>query len=86
MFFFELSLVPILLMVLYWGSQPERLSAGLYFLFYTATFSVPYLILVLVSFPKVFFLFPGLELTRFILSVLIVSPFLVKMPVLGLHF
>jgi NADH-ubiquinone oxidoreductase chain 4 len=42
-FFFEISLIPTLLIIIGWGYQPERLQAGLYFLFYTLTASLPLL-------------------------------------------
>jgi len=41
--FFELSLVPILLIILGWGYQPERLQAGLYIMLYTLFASIPLL-------------------------------------------
>lgn len=84
---FELRLVPILLMILSAGSQPERLSSGAYLLFYTTFLSIPYLVLIL-SMPSYFnkiwdsrllFLSGALRL-------IIASPFLVKIPVFGLHF
>lgn len=43
-FFFEISLVPTLLIILGWGYQPERLQAGVYFLFYTLGASLPLLL------------------------------------------
>ncbi len=43
-FFFEASLVPTLLIIIGWGYQPERLQAGIYFLFYTLTVSLPLLL------------------------------------------
>jgi NADH-ubiquinone oxidoreductase chain 4 len=45
--FFELSLVPIFLMILGWGYQPERLKAGLIILFYTLVASLPLLIVLI---------------------------------------
>lgn len=45
---FEASLVPILLVILGWGYQPERLDAGLSMLFYTLAASLP-LLLILVG-------------------------------------
>jgi len=48
---FELRLVPILLMIVFWGRQPERLSAGLYFLLYTRIFSIPFLVLIMFVYP-----------------------------------
>lgn len=41
---FEASLIPIFLLVLGWGYQPERVSASYYLLFYTLTASLPLLI------------------------------------------
>lgn len=43
-FFFEASLIPTLLIIMGWGYQPERLQAGIYFLFYTLTVSLPLLL------------------------------------------
>nr|AEZ55654.1 NADH dehydrogenase subunit 4 [Byrrhus sp. MJTNT-2012] len=39
--FFEMSLVPTLILILGWGYQPERLQAGVYLLFYTLFASLP---------------------------------------------
>nr|YP_010500028.1 NADH dehydrogenase subunit 4 [Adiscus speciosus]UWV18192.1 NADH dehydrogenase subunit 4 [Adiscus speciosus] len=44
--FFEISLIPTLLLILGWGYQPERLEAGLYLLFYTLFFSLPMMIMI----------------------------------------
>jgi len=44
---FEFRLVPILIMILALGAQPERLAAGLFFLLYTRVVSIPYLCLVI---------------------------------------
>lgn len=41
--FFEASLIPILLIILGWGYQPERLQAGLYMMLYTLFGSIPLL-------------------------------------------
>jgi len=49
---FEVSLIPILLMVLGWGYQPERLGAGLALLLYTALASLPLLALVVLFLPS----------------------------------
>nr|UFR82885.1 NADH dehydrogenase subunit 4 [Mecynorhina polyphemus] len=42
--FFEMSLIPTLIMIMGWGYQPERLQAGVYLLFYTLFASLPMLI------------------------------------------
>lgn len=39
--FFEISLIPTLILILGWGYQPERLQAGVYLLFYTLFASLP---------------------------------------------
>lgn len=41
---FEASLIPIFLLVLGWGYQPERVQASYYLLFYTLTASLPLLL------------------------------------------
>nr|NP_008505.1 NADH dehydrogenase subunit 4 [Ixodes hexagonus]AAD05512.1 NADH dehydrogenase 4 [Ixodes hexagonus] len=46
-FFFEASLFPIIMMIFNWGSQPERLQAGIYMLMYTLFGSLPLLVLML---------------------------------------
>lgn len=38
---FEMTLIPLFLLVIGYGGQPERLQAGLYFLFYTMVGSLP---------------------------------------------
>jgi len=84
---FELSLVPILLSIVVQGGQPERLSAGLYLLVYTGIISVPYLLLVLTFLNKtIWFRRKGEFFVSQIVFWILVSPFLVKMPILGLHF
>lgn len=46
-FFFEASLIPTLLIIIGWGYNPERLQAGLYFLFYTLGASLPLLLIII---------------------------------------
>nr|QVD40459.1 NADH dehydrogenase subunit 4 [Ixodes (Pholeoixodes) sp. YTF-2021a] len=46
-FFFEAVLFPIIMMIFNWGSQPERLQAGIYMLMYTLFGSMPLLVLML---------------------------------------
>lgn len=83
--FFELSLVPIIIILIYLGSQPERLSAGAYLLLYTLLFSLPFMVFIV----KTLGGGPSFNETNFVDNVtlmLVVAPFLVKIPVLGLHF
>nr|AML26175.1 NADH dehydrogenase subunit 4 [Scolytinae sp. BMNH 1274290] len=39
--FFEISLIPTLILIIGWGNQPERITAGMYLLFYTLLVSLP---------------------------------------------
>nr|BCN86452.1 NADH dehydrogenase subunit 4 [Argonauta argo] len=43
-FFFEVSLIPTLFLILGWGYQPERLQAGMYMMLYTVSASLPLLL------------------------------------------
>nr|YP_004935443.1 NADH dehydrogenase subunit 4 [Bathyteuthis abyssicola]BAL27726.1 NADH dehydrogenase subunit 4 [Bathyteuthis abyssicola] len=42
--FFEISLIPTLVLIIGWGYQPERLQAGMYMMLYTITASLPLLV------------------------------------------
>nr|YP_009732533.1 NADH dehydrogenase subunit 4 [Arion vulgaris]QHS71057.1 NADH dehydrogenase subunit 4 [Arion vulgaris] len=42
--FFEVSLIPILYIIISWGYQPERLQAGTYLMLYTVCASLPLLV------------------------------------------
>nr|YP_009713603.1 NADH dehydrogenase subunit 4 [Pseudeuphausia sinica]QGG46162.1 NADH dehydrogenase subunit 4 [Pseudeuphausia sinica] len=44
---FEASLIPTLILILGWGYQPERIQAGIYFIFYTMFASLPLLVSIL---------------------------------------
>ena len=57
--FFEISLIPIYLMIMVWGYQPERLIASNNLILYTLVASLPLLIIML-------WLFFVLKLERFI--------------------
>lgn len=46
-FFFEWSLIPIFLIIMGWGYQPERLKASLSLFFYTLFASLPLLLAIL---------------------------------------
>jgi NADH-ubiquinone oxidoreductase chain 4 len=80
-----MSLIPILLLILTAGSQPERLSAGSYLLFYTTAVSVPYLVIILLIDTTIL----GINGNFLRLStriVFILTPFFIKIPILGFHF
>lgn len=83
---FEARLIPILLILMYSGSQPERLSARIYFLAYTLFFSLPFILVIIIILPiQIIVLHTKLELAS-TLSIIMIGLFIVKMPVFGLHF
>lgn len=81
---FEFSIVPILLIVVFFGAQPERLSARFYLLIYTRLFSLPLLVLVIIV--NSIFIEPKQRYFSIIIIIIIYCPFLVKIPVMGLHY
>nr|YP_009937367.1 NADH dehydrogenase subunit 4 [Trigonopterus tanimbarensis]QNT26838.1 NADH dehydrogenase subunit 4 [Trigonopterus tanimbarensis] len=85
--FFEMSLIPTLLLIIGWGVQPERISAGVYLLFYTLVVSLPMLL-------TLFYLYGILNTTEFYFFVPVDSVivyifmnfiFFVKMPMYFVH-
>lgn len=91
-FFFEFSLIPTLLLIMGWGYQPERIQAGIYFLFYTLTASLPLLLGLLFIYNKfnrlVFLFLDPIYLSKslgyfFIFCIRIA--FLVKIPLFIFH-
>nr|AJG35741.1 NADH dehydrogenase subunit 4 [Pionites leucogaster] len=95
---FEATLIPTLILITRWGSQPERLSAGIYLLFYTLISSLPLLIAILylhsqtgtLHFPTLK-LHPHTQLTPtkhwspLLLNIALLTAFMVKAPLYGLH-
>nr|YP_009338014.1 NADH dehydrogenase subunit 4 [Amazona aestiva]AMR57206.1 NADH dehydrogenase subunit 4 [Amazona aestiva] len=96
---FEATLIPTLILITRWGSQPERLSAGIYFLFYTLISSLPLLIAILYLNSQTGTLyFPTLKLhpystpltptkywSALLLNLALLMAFMVKAPLYGLH-
>nr|YP_009946460.1 NADH dehydrogenase subunit 4 [Sitta villosa]QOE57274.1 NADH dehydrogenase subunit 4 [Sitta villosa] len=92
---FEATLIPTLILITRWGSQPERLSAGIYLLFYTLASSLPLLIIMLNLHNQIGTLYlPALKLfhptmsnswTGLISSLALLLAFMVKAPLYGLH-
>jgi NADH-ubiquinone oxidoreductase chain 4 len=85
---FETCLIPILIIILGWGYQPERTQAGLYLLFYTMFGSLPLLITVLHCrrLTGSSYLFnTGASITGLIRALCLSLAFLVKFPMYGAH-
>nr|QQQ88797.1 NADH dehydrogenase subunit 4 [Hyalella armata] len=85
---FESCLIPILLMILGWGYQPERTQAGVYMLFYTIFGSLPLLIMVLqytMTTGSNYMFFTTSVFTGFMSTVCLSAAFLVKFPMYSVH-
>nr|YP_009127074.1 NADH dehydrogenase subunit 4 [Anodonta arcaeformis]AHJ59889.1 NADH dehydrogenase subunit 4 [Anodonta arcaeformis] len=86
---FEFSLIPILLIILGWGYQPERLQAGKYMLLYTVSASLPLLAMIVTVLVKDGSVFWGWKFFSFEWSWLVTIcaslAFLVKLPIYGFH-
>nr|YP_006883520.1 NADH dehydrogenase subunit 4 [Takydromus wolteri]AFN87674.1 NADH dehydrogenase subunit 4 [Takydromus wolteri] len=92
---FETTLIPTLIIITRWGNQAERLSAGLYFLFYTLASSLPLLIALLylnnkyshTSMELLFLQQPEMQPTNsnYLFWLASLMAFMVKLPLYGLH-
>nr|YP_008080440.1 NADH dehydrogenase subunit 4 [Antigone vipio]ACN53718.1 NADH dehydrogenase subunit 4 [Antigone vipio] len=92
---FEATLIPTLILITRWGNQPERLSAGIYLLFYTLISSLPLLVTILHLHTQIGTLqLTMLELTHPTLTnswsnllsgLALLTAFMVKAPLYGLH-
>lgn len=88
--FFEISLIPTLILILGWGYQPERLQAGSYIMLYTVGASLPLLIILLwhcsfYSTIDVQSLNKVRRLTFNVLTIFVLGAFLCKLPIYGVH-
>nr|ABD58757.1 NADH dehydrogenase subunit 4 [Pterocles namaqua] len=92
---FEATLIPTLILITRWGNQPERLSAGIYLLFYTLISSLPLLVTLLhlhtqagtLHLTTLNLTHPTLtnSWTGLLSSLALLMAFMVKAPVYGLH-
>nr|AIG23639.1 NADH dehydrogenase subunit 4 [Sminthopsis dolichura] len=92
---FETTLIPTLIIITRWGSQNERLNAGLYFLFYTLVGSLPLLVALLhlhsnlgsLHILTMSLISPSMEASTSttLLWYACMTAFMVKMPLYGLH-
>lgn len=86
---FEASLIPTIIIILLWGYQPERLQARIYIIIYTVAASLPILIILLIIYnnsisPYITNNFLSINIPT-ILTPLIISGFLVKLPIFLFH-
>nr|ALO71231.1 NADH deshydrogenase subunit 4 [Tychobythinus sp. 1 EF-2015] len=85
--YFEMSLIPMLIMIMGWGYQPERLQAGIYLLFYTLFASLPMMISIFYVYFKnssLLFLFLSNNNNIFI-YIFMNMVFFIKMPMFMVH-
>lgn len=82
---FEGTLVPIFLLIIGWGYQPERVTASYFLLFYTLTASLPLLLGILWINNELcsldFLVIKNFNLLRNLLFWAIITAFLIKLPV-----
>nr|YP_010586025.1 NADH dehydrogenase subunit 4 [Anisocentropus maculatus]UZZ43761.1 NADH dehydrogenase subunit 4 [Anisocentropus maculatus] len=87
--YFESSLIPIMLLIMGWGYQPERLQAGLYLLFYTLFVSLPMLMGIFYIYKSynlmMICMFSKMEINLVIMYVVMFMAFLVKLPMIFVH-
>nr|YP_272036.1 NADH dehydrogenase subunit 4 [Placopecten magellanicus]AAZ06449.1 NADH dehydrogenase subunit 4 [Placopecten magellanicus] len=87
--FFELTLIPVSLMILQWGSQPERVSSVAYMVLYTLGGSFAFLVFLVCCLLEYGSLFMGFSWDVLsdmgLLGFVAVAAFLVKLPVYPFH-
>jgi NADH-ubiquinone oxidoreductase chain 4 len=86
--FFEVRLIPTLLLIVGWGYQPERLQAGIYLLFYTLLASLPIIIalfFIYLHFNSLVFFFFSDNLNSLFFYVLVNFVFFIKIPMFFVH-
>nr|YP_010309686.1 NADH dehydrogenase subunit 4 [Apalus guerini]UMR54803.1 NADH dehydrogenase subunit 4 [Apalus guerini] len=86
--FFEVSLIPVLMLIVGWGYQPERLQAGVYLLFYTLFASLPMMIAIFFYYDKygsLDFGFLACEFNEFIFYICMNMIFFIKIPLFFVH-
>nr|YP_009706310.1 NADH dehydrogenase subunit 4 [Semnoderes armiger]AYF57124.1 NADH dehydrogenase subunit 4 [Semnoderes armiger] len=88
--FFEFSILPTLMLILYFGYQPERWRAGSYLIFYTFFSSIPLFIFILLMINKKSGYFYMINMDEKlwlggVISGVCLLAFLTKLPIYGLH-
>nr|YP_010585999.1 NADH dehydrogenase subunit 4 [Agapetus zniachtl]UZZ43735.1 NADH dehydrogenase subunit 4 [Agapetus zniachtl] len=87
--FFEGSLIFILLLIVGWGYQPERVQAGIYLLFYTLFVSLPMLMGIFYIYSKFnslnMYIYKDLDINYYLFYFVMIIAFLVKMPMFMVH-
>nr|AML26814.1 NADH dehydrogenase subunit 4 [Erotylidae sp. BMNH 1274780] len=86
--FFEMSLIPTLILIIGWGYQPERIQAGMYLLFYTMLGSLP-MLFCLFNYYTMFFslslFFLNFNVNSLIFYLCMTMVFFIKIPMYMFH-
>lgn len=85
---YEISLIPIILIIIIWGSYPERSLRSLMLLLHTSAFTIPFMFVLFYVFSIYStFSFSSMDqcLSPF-MSLIVFGVFAVKLPIYGLHF
>nr|YP_009655361.1 NADH dehydrogenase subunit 4 [Oomorphoides metallicus]QCL18078.1 NADH dehydrogenase subunit 4 [Oomorphoides metallicus] len=85
--FFEVSLLPTLLLIMGWGYQPERIEAGVYLLFYMMVFSMPMMMVIFYEYwnsNSLMFMSMG-DMPNIFMYLCMNMLFFVKMPMFFIH-
>ena len=88
-FFYEASLIPILFIIIKWGSYPERSIRALMIISYTLLFGVPIFIIIIYMYTSCSSWYIPFILNiklRFLRSLFVFICFAVKLPIYGLHY
>lgn len=86
--FFEMRLIPTLILIVGWGYQPERIQAGTYLLFYTLLASLPIIIFIFYYYNNnnsLNFFILEFNVNRIIIFMFTNCVFLVKIPIYFVH-
>nr|ASL24544.1 NADH dehydrogenase subunit 4 [Semanotus bifasciatus] len=86
--FFEVSLIPTLILIVGWGYQPERIEAGVYLLFYTLLVSLPMMISIFYYyevFSSLDFFLMSSSVDNIYVYFCMILVFLVKIPMFFVH-
>nr|YP_665497.1 NADH dehydrogenase subunit 4 [Agamermis sp. BH-2006]ABG38300.1 NADH dehydrogenase subunit 4 [Agamermis sp. BH-2006] len=85
---FEMNMIPMVLIIMSWGSNMARINSSIYMMLYTFFFSLPVLVIIMNNLK--FMGFSSLDLNNHylnnIFNFMLILMFMVKIPVFGLHY
>nr|AHA52447.1 NADH dehydrogenase subunit 4 [Histeromerus sp. QL-2013] len=90
--FFETSLIPIMMLIMGWGYQTDRIQASMYMIFYTLFGSLPLLIMLMFMYFKfnslmfnILYLNNNSNVNNLFFYIILTSAFFIKMPMYLVH-